>query len=188
MRPTISSRRVIGGVYRMDDDTVIRSGYGLAFESRPWAQNFRGHASYPLAINANFQPPAAASQFGWFGTLDQGLPPVTGPDTSSGRIPVPNTVGHNVTEPGCRSPAADTLMERGVRAPAAAGLRRHRVCRQQVRRRTSEHQCQPGADARRWQHRSPVLRLARAAARHQRFDPLCESGRSTRCRLASTVR
>ena len=87
----------IGGVYRLDDDTVIRSGYGLAFESRPWAQNFRGHASYPLAINANFQPPAAASQFGWFGTLDQGLPPVTGPDTSSGRIPVPNTVA--ITSP-----------------------------------------------------------------------------------------
>ena len=81
--------------------------------------------------------------------------------------------GHNVTEPGCRSPAADTFMERGVRAPAAAGLRRHRVCRQQVRRRASEHQCQPGPDARRRQHRSPVLRLARAAARHQRLDTVC---------------
>jgi hypothetical protein len=83
----------IGGVYRLNDDTVVRSGYGLAFESRPWAQNFRGHASYPLAINANFQPPAAASQFGWYGTLDQGLPFVEGPDTSSGRVRLPNTVG-----------------------------------------------------------------------------------------------
>ena len=83
----------IGGVYRLNDDTVVRSGYGLAFESRPWAQNFRGHASYPLAINANFQPAASATQFGWFGTLDQGLPFVQGPDTSSGRVPLPNTVG-----------------------------------------------------------------------------------------------
>jgi hypothetical protein len=83
----------VGGVYRLDDDTVIRSGYGLAFESRPWAQNFRGHASYPLAINTTFQPPAAVSQFGWYGTLDQGLPFVEGPDTSSGRVPLPNTVG-----------------------------------------------------------------------------------------------
>ena len=83
----------IGGVYRLDDDTVLRSGYGLAFESRPWAQNFRGHASYPLAINTTFQPAAAVSQFGWYGTLDQGLPFVQGPDTSSGRIALPNTVG-----------------------------------------------------------------------------------------------
>ena len=83
----------IGGVYRIDDNTVVRSGYGLAFESRPWAQNFRGHASYPLAINSNFNPPASESQFGWFGTLDQGLPFVQGPDTSSGRVRLPNTVG-----------------------------------------------------------------------------------------------
>ncbi|MGH2490755.1 MAG: TonB-dependent receptor domain-containing protein, partial [Candidatus Limnocylindria bacterium] len=76
----------IGGVYRLNDDTVVRSGYGLAFESRPWAQNFRGHASYPLAINANFETPAAASQFGWYGTLEQGIPFVAGPDTSSGRV------------------------------------------------------------------------------------------------------
>jgi carboxypeptidase family protein/TonB-dependent receptor-like protein len=82
----------IGGVYRVNDHTVLRSGYGLAFESRPWAQNFRGHASYPLAINANFDTPAALSQFGWYGTLEQGIPLVVGPDTSSGRVPLPNTV------------------------------------------------------------------------------------------------
>ena len=82
----------LGGVYRLNEDTVVRSGYGLAFESRPWAQNFRGHASYPLAINTTFQPAAAVSQFGWYGTLDQGLPFVQGPDTSSGRVPLPNTV------------------------------------------------------------------------------------------------
>jgi hypothetical protein len=81
-----------GVVYRLNEDTVLRSGYGLAFESRPWAQNFRGHASYPLAINANFNPPAEAAQFGWYGLLDQGLPLVVGPDTSSGRIRLPNTV------------------------------------------------------------------------------------------------
>lgn len=83
----------IGGVYRLNEDTVVRSGYGLAFESRPWAQNFRGHASYPLAINTTFDTPAAISQFGWYGTLDQGIPFVVGPDTSSGRVPLPNTVG-----------------------------------------------------------------------------------------------
>jgi hypothetical protein len=82
----------LGTVYRLNDDTVIRSGYGLAFEARPWAQNFRGTSQYPLAINANFETPAEIAQFGWYGTLDQGLPIVVGPDISSGRVPLPNTV------------------------------------------------------------------------------------------------
>ena len=82
----------VGAVYRLNDLTVVRSGYGLAYDASPWAENFNGHAQYPLAINSNFQPPAAAANFGWFGTLDQGLPLIVGPDMSSGRVPLPNTV------------------------------------------------------------------------------------------------
>jgi hypothetical protein len=83
----------LGAVYRLDDDTVVRSGYGLAFEARPWAQNFNGRSQYPLAINSTFSTPAEIAQWGWYNTLDQGIPFIVGPDTSSGRVPLPNTVG-----------------------------------------------------------------------------------------------
>jgi Carboxypeptidase regulatory-like domain len=82
----------VGAVYRLDDQTVIRTGYGLNYDARPWAEGFNGRAQYPLAINTSFQTPAAQSQFGWYGTLEQGIPQITGPDLSSGRVPLPNTV------------------------------------------------------------------------------------------------
>ena len=82
----------IGGVYRFDERTVLRTGYGLNYDARPWAEGFNGRSQYPLAINTSFQPPAAESQFGWYATLDQGLPRIIGPDLSSGRVPLPNTV------------------------------------------------------------------------------------------------
>jgi carboxypeptidase family protein len=82
----------LGAVYRVNDLTVVRSGYGMTYDARPWAENFNGRSQYPLAINTNFQPAAAAANFGWYGTLEQGLPLIVGPDLSSGRVPLPNTV------------------------------------------------------------------------------------------------
>ena len=32
-------------------------------------------------------------QFGWYGTLDQGIPLIVGPDQSSGRVALPNAAG-----------------------------------------------------------------------------------------------
>ena len=82
----------VGAVYRLNDKTVVRSGYGVTYDARPWAENFNGRAQYPLAINTSFLTPAAQSQFGWYGTLSQGIPRIVGPDLSSGRIPLPNSV------------------------------------------------------------------------------------------------
>lgn len=82
----------IGAVYRLNDGTVIRSGYGLNYDARPWAEGFNGRSQYPLAINTSFLTPAAISQFGWYGTLDQGIPFIVGPDLSTGRVPLPNSV------------------------------------------------------------------------------------------------
>ncbi|MPZ18190.1 MAG: hypothetical protein GEV06_09795, partial [Luteitalea sp.] len=92
----------VGAVYRLDDDTVIRSGYGSTLDARGMAaqEAFRGDFSYPLVLNGSFETPAEMSQFGWYGTLDQGIPLLEGPDLSSGRVPLPNTVGMQTAVPG----------------------------------------------------------------------------------------
>jgi hypothetical protein len=91
----------IGVVYRLNDDTVLRSGYGATLDARPLSaqEAFRGDFSYPLVLNATFQPAPGTSQFGWYGTLDQGIPRLEGPDLSSGRIPLPNDYGMQTAVP-----------------------------------------------------------------------------------------
>ena len=87
----------LGVIYRLDDESVIRSGFGVTYNPVPWARALRGDNAYPITIpfqffnNDNFLP---------FGTIDQGLPIVTGPDTSSGRVPLPNSVTVWTPEPG----------------------------------------------------------------------------------------
>jgi hypothetical protein len=91
----------IGAVYRLDDRTVIRSGYGATLDARGMSaqEAFRGDFSYPLVLNATFQPPPSMSTFGWYGTLDQGIPRLDGPNLSSGRIPLPNSYGMQTAVP-----------------------------------------------------------------------------------------
>ena len=83
----------VGGVYRLNDKTVIRSGYGATLDARGLAaqEAFRGDFSYPLVLNASYPPPAGTSTFGWYGTIDQGIPRLDGPDLSSGRVHLPNS-------------------------------------------------------------------------------------------------
>ena len=38
-------------------------------------------------------PPPGTSTFGWYGSIDRGIPLLEGPDLSSGRIPLPNSYG-----------------------------------------------------------------------------------------------
>ncbi len=83
----------LGFVYRLNEQTVFRSGYGWTYNPLPFSRPLRGF--YPLTIAGNFQ---TTDTFGWFGTLAQGLPPVTGPDLSSGVIPLPPTVDERTPE------------------------------------------------------------------------------------------
>ena len=39
---------------------------------------FRGDFSYPLVLNASFPPAAGTSTFGWYGTINQGIPRLEG--------------------------------------------------------------------------------------------------------------
>jgi hypothetical protein len=91
----------VGAIYRLDDSTVLRAGYGLMYDGQSMIGEFAfyGYRSYPLTLNATFQPPAAQSQFGWYGTLDQGIPQLEDPDLSAGRLPLPNTVAIQTAVP-----------------------------------------------------------------------------------------
>lgn len=91
----------VGAVYRLDDKTVVRAGYGLTYDGAGMSGEFAlyGYRSYPLTLNANFETPAAQAQYGWYGTLDQGIPQLVDPDLSSGRIRLPNTVGIQTAVP-----------------------------------------------------------------------------------------
>jgi hypothetical protein len=76
----------IGLAYRLDDNTVIRAGYGLNFDPIPFSRPLRGW--YPLVINAA----NTASGFGWATTFKQGVPNPVGPDLSSGVVSLPKDV------------------------------------------------------------------------------------------------
>jgi hypothetical protein len=91
----------VGAAYRLDDDTVIRAGYGLTVDPIPFARPLRGF--YPLTIAQNF---VGANPFVWPSTLDQGIPPLAEPDPSAGRIPLPATAD-------MRSPGSDGEIHRG---------------------------------------------------------------------------
>ena len=74
-----------GAVYRFNDKTVFRTGYGLTYNAQPWARAVRGDNDYPVTIASTFVNP---DQFGYYGTLQQGIPLIVGPDVSSGRVPL----------------------------------------------------------------------------------------------------
>ena len=112
----------IGGVYRLNDKTVFRSGYGVTLDARGMSaqEAFRGDFSYPLVLNASFQPAAGTSTFGWYGTLDQGIPLLEGPDLSTRPRAAAERLRDADGRAGIDAPRAHALLERGVRAAPAA--------------------------------------------------------------------
>jgi hypothetical protein len=75
----------LGGVFRLNDQTVFRTGYGVTYNAQAWARAVRGDNDYPVTIASTFVNP---DQFAWYGTLQQGIPFMKGPDLSSGRVPL----------------------------------------------------------------------------------------------------
>ena len=75
-----------GIAYRLDEKTVIRTGYGLNYDPLPFSRPWRGF--YPLTINnsytgANSYQPAQGAA-----SLAAGIPPIIGPDLSTGIVPL----------------------------------------------------------------------------------------------------
>jgi len=107
----------VGFAYQINDDTVIRSGYGITYHSHPWgAQALRGW--YPLTLVAQFsgingfQPVTTDRAYVAAGVpnaplgADVGIPSICCPDISTGRVPLPN-----VAETGY--PRANEMLHRG---------------------------------------------------------------------------
>lgn len=97
--PWIAPR--VGLAYRLNEDSVIRGGYGLTVDPMPFARPLRGF--YPLTIAQSF---VSASPFTPVGTLEAGIPTLATPDVSSGRTPLPPTAA-------MRSPDRDGEINRG---------------------------------------------------------------------------
>jgi hypothetical protein len=86
----------VGLAYRIDDKTVVRAGYGLNYDPLPFSRPLRGF--YPLTINNNYNPLNGFSvanlgnaQNFVPSTLANGIPPVVGPDLSTGIVPLDPT-------------------------------------------------------------------------------------------------
>ena len=76
----------VGFAYRLNNATVIRSGYGISYNPMPLARPLRGF--FPLVFAATFNSP---NSFQPFDTLDQGIPNIVLPDISSGKVALPPT-------------------------------------------------------------------------------------------------
>src|SRR5512147_3005600 len=74
----------IGFAYRLGDDNVIRAGYGVTYDAVPFGRPLRG--LYPATLTGSWVPPVA---FGWYNTIDQGIPDVPTPDISKGFATLP---------------------------------------------------------------------------------------------------
>jgi hypothetical protein len=84
----------LGFAWRLDDKTVIRSGYGLTYNQMVISRPLRG--LYPATIAASWVAP---TQFGYYSTLTRGIPDVPTPDISSGSVVLPSTVNMGPRSP-----------------------------------------------------------------------------------------
>lgn len=85
----------LGAAYRINDDTVVRAGYGRTFNPMPWSRPMRGF--YPLTIAYTGAGP---NGFIPYGTLAAGIPGAPNPDVASGNVPLPRGVDMRTPEPG----------------------------------------------------------------------------------------
>jgi hypothetical protein len=88
----------MGGVYRINENTVVRTGYGLTYNAQGWARAVRGDNDYPITIASQFLNANDRTGFGYYGTLQQGIPIIRGPDLSSGRVPLDRSAAEYTPE------------------------------------------------------------------------------------------
>jgi hypothetical protein len=85
----------LGAIYRFNDQTVFRTGFGVTYNSGPWGRPLRGF--YPATIAAAFNE---NEPFRHASTIAEGIPEIIGPDLQSGRFPLPNSVDMRTPEVG----------------------------------------------------------------------------------------
>jgi hypothetical protein len=82
----------IGFAYRIGEDWVVRSGYGITYDPMPFSRPLRGPYPSTLVGSWNQNSPEAAfreTNHGWYNTLAEGIPDVPTPDISSGIVELP---------------------------------------------------------------------------------------------------
>jgi hypothetical protein len=75
----------LGAIYRLNNETVIRAGYGRTFNPIPWSRPMRGSFPYDISFNQT------AEQYAFF-PVSAGIPTVPIPDLSSGVVKLPSGV------------------------------------------------------------------------------------------------
>jgi hypothetical protein len=79
-----------GAIYRLNDKTVARAGYGLAYAGEGFTRPFRGDASYPGALNQAWNSPTDGNEnWGWFSQIQTGIPFIALPGDSWVSLPLP---------------------------------------------------------------------------------------------------
>ena len=76
----------LGGVFRLNDKTVFRSGYGITYNAQAWARAVRGDNDYPVTIAANV--PERRAVRARTARCSRAFRSCAGPDLSSGRVPL----------------------------------------------------------------------------------------------------
>jgi hypothetical protein len=74
----------MGLVYRMNEETVFRTGYGVTYNPIAWSRPMRG-SHYPVTIASSY---FNTNTFQPYGTLQQGIPIIPTPDPSLGEVPL----------------------------------------------------------------------------------------------------
>jgi hypothetical protein len=97
----------IGLAYQVNNDTVVRTGFGITVDPLPLARPLRGF--YPLTVGSNFAGANGFVPAGSFsplatalpgGPLPVGIPPICCPDISTGIIPLPPQALERSVGPG----------------------------------------------------------------------------------------
>ncbi|MCC6264162.1 MAG: TonB-dependent receptor [Bryobacterales bacterium] len=83
-----------GFAWRLNENTVLRSGYGITYNPMVLSRPLRG--LYPSTIAANWVAPTS---YGYYGFLSDGIPDVPTPDISSGTVALPSTVNMGPRSP-----------------------------------------------------------------------------------------
>jgi hypothetical protein len=84
----------MGVAWRLNDLTVVRSGYGLTYNPLPFARPLRG--AYPLTIHNTY---VSLNSWQPYGTLQQGIPEFTGPGVGIGVAALPTTATMRTPDP-----------------------------------------------------------------------------------------
>lgn len=96
----------IGLAYQINNDTVVRTGFGISVDPLPLARPLRGF--YPLTVGSNFEgpngfyPAVSLSPITPLpgGAIPVGIPAICCPDISSGIIPLPPQALERSVGPG----------------------------------------------------------------------------------------